>query len=252
MGLAFFISDAHIGAEDEDRRERKNRMLAKFFEKVYREGEVLFIVGDFFDFWFDYKAVLFTEHFEALCWLHRLAQRGVELHVFGGNHDWWFRDDGFFAQKLSAKIYREPSVVELFGRRFLIGHGDGLARSDWSYRLLLRPLLRNRLLVSLFRLVPAEWARALARLVSAGSRTCAEKYDLKRKRNERFEPEYEEFARRALAEDVDFVVLGHLHIPVVKEFEGGVYVNLGDFFENFTYGRYDGDTGRFELLRIEP
>ncbi len=236
MGKVFFISDAHIGAEKREREEAKMRKLTRFFKIVKDRGDALFVLGDFFDFWFNYREVIFSRYFDVLCELKSLGECGVEIHIFGGNHDWWLARDEFLKEKLKAVLYEKPVVMEILGKRFFIAHGDGLAPSDWGYRNLLKPILRNPLSMWLFGRIPAEFALAVAKVVSSSSKLYIEKRDL------RLEREYEDFARKTIIQSgVDFVVLGHLHLPMVKSLAGGVYVNIGDFFRNFTYAEFDGE-----------
>jgi len=238
MRKAFFISDVHLGVESQQRERLKTEKLDKFFNTVEKEGEQLFILGDFFDFWFDYRSVIFADYFQVLCKLKRVAESGTKIHIFGGNHDWWFSKKGFFSKKLNAEIYNNPAVVEIFGKKFFLAHGDGIAPSDRGYRWLLKPILRNPISIWLFGLLPAELGRILARITSSGSKLYTEK------RNLSFEREYEEFAHEKLRQDTDFVIMGHLHIPTVIKFEEGTYINSGDFYKNFSYVEFDG----YELM----
>ncbi|RKZ32068.1 UDP-2,3-diacylglucosamine diphosphatase, partial [bacterium] len=103
---SFFISDAHLGAESPDKENYKRKKLDQFF-KIVKEHRAsnIFILGDFFDFWFDYKNVIYSEYFDVLCQLRELFLNGVKIHFFGGNHDWWMSSSGFFANQLNANIY---------------------------------------------------------------------------------------------------------------------------------------------------
>ena len=243
MKKVFFISDAHIGAESSEQERIKTEKLFRFFDIVASEGSAVYILGDFFDFWFDYRKVIPSKYFKILCKLASLADAGVEIHIFGGNHDWWMKKNGFFARNFGIKIHPKPMRTKIFGKRFFLAHGDGIAPSDWGYRDILCPILRNPLSVWLFGLLPAEWGLALAKLVSSSSKLYTEK------RNLRFEQEYENFAQKIIADGVDYVVMGHLHIVVNAKLNGGIYANIGDFFKNFSYAEFDGE--KFEIKTIE-
>jgi len=236
MGKSFFISDVHLGAEPFDKEIGKRTKLARFFKKILDDDtENLFILGDFFDFWFDYRKTIFREYFDILCRLQEIVRMGVKIHFFGGNHDWWMFEDGFFARELDAKIYHKPTAVEIHSKKFFIGHGDGIAPSDWGYRNLLAPILRNPISIFLFRLIPSEWARSISKRVSSTSKLYTQE------RNLHFELEYEEFARKKIADGIDYVIFGHLHLPTLKKIDGGIYANSGDFYQNFTYIVFDGE-----------
>ncbi|MCD6595883.1 UDP-2,3-diacylglucosamine diphosphatase [bacterium] len=243
MGKSFFISDVHLGAESSEKEIDKRAKLIRFLELISDENaQNLFILGDFFDFWFDYKKIIFREYFDILCQLKKLAQNGVQIHFFGGNHDWWMFENGFFARELDAKIYYEPTIIEINSKIFLLGHGDGIAPSDWGYRNLLAPILRNPVSIFLFRLIPAEYARSISRIVSSKSKLYTQE------RNLHFETEYEEFARTKIADGIDYVIFGHLHLPTLKKIDSGIYANSGDFYQNFTYIVFDNET--LELLHL--
>ena len=241
MGMSYFISDAHLGAESQEKERAKREKLLSFLDYT-TSAENLFILGDFFDFWFDYKTVIFREYFDILCKLAELVQKGVKVHFFGGNHDWWAFEGGILSE-IGVKVYHSPAEIVVDGKKFFMGHGDGIAPSDWGYRNFLAPLLRNRVSVFLFRLVPPPMAWWISRAVSFTSKLYTQK------RNLRLEEEYREFAARKIAENFDFVVFGHLHIPILEKIGGGVYANSGDFFQNFTYLVFDGQN--LELKRWE-
>lgn len=240
MPKAYFISDAHIGADCKDREKTKLEKLLRFFSLVLQDGEKLFILGDFFDFWFEYRSVIHKEYFDILCGLRDLSKNSVEIHFWGGNHDWWARES--LTEITGAKIHIKPWTGEIYGKKFFLAHGDGIAKCDWGYKLILKPLLRSPLSVFLFRFVHPDLAWKISRIASSSSRLYNEKRNLK------LENEYQKFANKLLSRGVDFVVLGHIHIPQIMEFEHGIYILLGDFFRNFTYGVFDGSN--FSILRI--
>jgi len=244
MSKAFFISDVHLGAEDEAKENRKRKLLAKFFDMVSVDGDKLFILGDFFNFWFDYKGVVFSAYFDVLCKLRELSLSGVEIHFFGGNHDWWASKTGFLSDYLGMIIHSRAEEVIIDGRRFFVGHGDGMVNCDWAYKFLLKPVIRNAVSIALFKIFPAQWAMSLARLVSP-----AEKLYKRSPKEAVFVREYEEFAGKKIKEGFDFVILGHLHIPIEKNLFSGKYINTGDFYRNFTYAVFDGRDAK--LMRFE-
>ena len=152
-GPVYFIADAHLGssadpAADEPRLAR----LVPFLRRVRDRGaEHLYIVGDLFDFWFEYRSVVSRRAFPVVCALRRLVDAGVEVTWMGGNHDYWLGD--FLRDEVGLRVMRVPLEVTLEGRRILLIHGDGLAgRQDRGYRVL-RAVIRAPLSESLFRLI---------------------------------------------------------------------------------------------------
>ena len=130
MGMSYFISDAHLGAESQEKERAKREKLLSFLDYI-SSAENLFILGDFFDFWFDYKTVIFREYFDVLCKLAELVQKGVKVHFFGGNHDWW-AFEGSILSEIGIDVHRRPAEIIIDGKRFFMGHGDGIAPSDWD------------------------------------------------------------------------------------------------------------------------
>ncbi len=232
-----------MGIESRIRERTKLEKLHKFFKIVAAKGEKLIILGDFFDFWFDYKTVCLTEYFEILCELKNVSSAGVEILFFGGNHDWWASEKGILGRDIDMKIYKKPAILEFYGKQFFLGHGDGIAGSDWGYRNILRPILRNRISIFLFRLIPAEWARSIAKMVSSANKLYINEV------TPEFEKEYEDFAKNKISEGIDFVILGHIHKPQINVFSDGVYAHTGDFFEHFSYLVFD--SANLELKTID-
>lgn len=222
MELIYFFSDAHFGADVEKEAERRQRFY-EFLDQVAVTGKALYIIGDLFDFWFEYGTVIPKHAYPILHRLSRLIEQGVELHYFAGNHDLWLGE--FIRHELGADVHDGPLSINLHGLRFYLVHGDGLAPSDWSYRLMKR-VFRNRVNIVLFRWLHPDLGVPLARALSKKSRAKGEN---------RREAEYIDFARRKLAEGYDAVVMGHTHLPRQDRFDEGIYINLGDWMDHFTY-----------------
>jgi len=230
MSATFFISDVHLGAENPEKEIAKKTKLKAFLHSIAGEADKLIILGDLFDFWFDYKTVVLAHDIDVVCELKNLRDRfGTEIILFGGNHDRWMSDNGALANLLDAKIFPDHAILDIDEKKIFLSHGDGIAKSDWGYRKLLKPILTNRFAIALFRLIPAEWACKIARAVSSTSKLYTGE------RNLRFENEYEAFASEMLAKNIDIVILGHTHLPKMIQMNGGIYANTGDFFENFSY-----------------
>ena len=225
----YFISDAHLGSDDAAREGVKLEKLFAFFDMVAREGEKLYILGDLFDFWFEYKHAIPNQHLKVIFKLAALVERGVPIHYVTGNHDFWLGD--FLPREVGIAVHRDGVTVTEQGKRLLLIHGDGLSPSDWRYRVFVRAPLRNRLAIALYRLIPPDWGIPLAKAVSSKSR------NFTAGREPRFLGDYEAYAQRKLTEGYDAVLIGHVHYPVMKQFDGGgMYLNTGDFYHHFSYG----------------
>ncbi len=222
----YFISDVHLGLAGRDEERAKEDRLLAFFRSILPTAKTLFIVGDLFDFWFEYRTVIPKGFHRTLSALQAFTEKGIPVHYLAGNHDFWVGD--FFASELGMALHMDPFEVVIDGKRIYLHHGDGLAQKDLGYRLL-KPVLRNRFNIALYRWLHPDIGVRLARGSSRTSRayTSAKHYGE--------EGAMREFAARRIAGGADIVIMGHRHKPVEETIGGGVYVNLGDWITYHTY-----------------
>ncbi len=235
----YIFSDAHLGAEEPGREEVKRQRIDRLFDLVRHDGDRLVILGDLFDFWFEYRHAIPRDHHHVICALTRLVEQGITVDYVSGNHDFWMGD--FFVEQVGVNLHRDHLDTVYEGRRLHLIHGDGLAPADRGYRLLKR-ILRHPCNIWLYRKLPPDWAIPLARKVSGSSRAYTAR------RDPDFVGDYENYARTRLQQGFDIVAIGHLHIPALRESDEGVYVNTGDFIEHFTYARIDGQSVELKFL----
>jgi len=236
--VIYFLSDAHLGADSEQKERLKQKKLLAFLGQVNKDGDYLYILGDLFEFWFEYENVMPKKHFEILSKLKELTQKGVKISYVTGNHDFWLGD--FLSKEIAIKICTESISAEHQGKRIFIIHGDGLAKKDRGYRILKR-ILRNRTNIWLYRQLPPDLGIPLAKKVASLSRSHTSK-------KEKHLEDYVDFARGKIEEGYDAVVMGHTHYPMFRDLGKGIYMNVGDWIENFTYGRLKG--GKFFLEKF--
>lgn len=225
----YFLSDAHLGADDDRNEQIKLDKLFAFFKLVENTGHKLYILGDLFDFWFEYKHAIPKQHLKAVFKLAALVEHGVEIHYITGNHDFWLGD--FLEKEVGIRIHRDKIEVIENGLKLFLIHGDGLSPADWKYRVFVRATLRNRVAIALYRLLPPDWAIPFAKKMSSSSRNHTSG------RESNFIKDYEEYAKNKLAEGYDAVLIGHVHQPAFVECENGIYINTGDFYHHFTYAK---------------
>ena len=232
----YFISDAHL-RPNEDNSATESRLLA-VFAQAKADASHLYIVGDLFDFWFEYRFAVPAAYLKVLAALLDLTRSGVKVFYISGNHDFWMKD---YIQR-EAGVILTGDLYEAchFGRKILITHGDGLRRDDVGYRFL-KKLFRNRACIWLYSQLPVNLAYRLAMRSSKASRY----YTTNRKKND--PTDYIAFARAKIAEGYNAVVMGHVHLPQIEGLGKGFYVNCGDFFENYTYVVLD--EGGFRMCR---
>jgi UDP-2,3-diacylglucosamine hydrolase len=235
-----FLGDVHLGCGTPSEQRAQAALLCEFLRALPGRYSHVVILGDLFDFWFDYRTVIPRAFWDTVAVLGALPHQGVTVDYLIGNHD--FGHWRFFREELGI----EPSTTDLercwHGKRFYIAHGDGKIPGDWG-SLLLRSILRSRLAQSLYRWIHPDIGIGLARWASRTSRqhTGTPPRDVVEG--------LEAFAARKLAEGYDIVVLGHSHVPVLKPFPTGWYVNPGGWLEGEPlFASFDGE--RLELLPV--
>ncbi len=233
----YFLSDFHLGAPDHEQSLVREKKVVAFLDSIKDSAAMIFIVGDIFDFWYEYKQVVPKGYVRLLGKLAELTDRGISIHCFVGNHDMWMR--GYFEKELNIPVYHHPKVFEWNGKRFYIGHGDGLGPGDHGYKFL-KKVFRNPLCQWLFGLLHPSWGIGLANYFSRKSREKTGTSD------QHFLGEENEwliiYAKEMLQkEHFDFLVFGHRHYPIDFTInEKSRYINLGDWIRNFTYASFDG------------
>lgn len=247
MHAVYFLSDVHLGAGPPELDQAKERDLVAFLAEL-QPPERLYLLGDVFDFWFDYGGPPPARYRPLLGALGRAVRRGVRISFMGGNHDYWARTGrgpGWLEREIGLEVLEDPSRVEHQGLRLLLTHGDALGGATGGYRFV-HALLHHPVTIRLYRQLPPRLGYAIADRTSLLSR---DRHDdeatLEHARRLR------QAATRILAEEeVDVVVAGHVHIPERLETGHGLYVNLGDWIQHRTYGRLE--KGEFTLEAFRP
>jgi len=236
---AYFLSDAHLTLNDNDKELERRRHLFHFFDMIKQSGGTLFIVGDFFDFWFEYKQVIPKDYFTVLSNLYDLKTAGIEIHFILGNHDYWTND--FLDDSLGIHVHRSAAEVTIDGQRIHLTHGDGLLAHDSGYRLM-RRILRSRAVIFLFRWLHPDLGINLAQSASHASRKNNQPDD-------QGEANFEEllhYAQDRWAEGCDMVVMGHYHLHQLHtNSDGKSFLCLGDWISHSSYGKLN--RGRLTL-----
>jgi UDP-2,3-diacylglucosamine hydrolase len=234
----YFLSDFHLGAPNEIESRKREDRLVRFLQAARKDAGVVFIVGDIFDFWFEYKTVVPKGFVRLLGTLAQMTDEGIELHIFTGNHDLWMND--YLSKELNAKVYFEPQQFTLNNKQFLIGHGDGLGPGDKGYKRL-KKIFTNPVCQWLFRWLHPDAGIQLANYFSQKSRAKTGDAD------EIFLGEDKEWLilytkEKAKTMDVDYFVFGHRHFAIDYTInEKSRYINLGDWIRLNTYAVFDGN-----------
>lgn len=234
----FFLSDFHLGIPDHARSLEREKRVVHFLELAKAEAEEIHIVGDIFDMWFEYRKVVPRGFVRLLGKLAELTDAGIPVHVYIGNHDMWMFD--YLPKETGVIMHREPVERTFSGKRFLIGHGDGLGPGDHGYKFI-KKVFRSPLCQWLFARVHPNFGLGFADFWSGRSRK--KSYDNDRKFLGADKEWLAEYSRGVLKhEHYDFFIFGHRHLPMDLEVGSrSRYVNLGDWITWFTYAVYDGE-----------
>lgn len=252
-GKIYFASDFHFGIPDRVSSRFREDKFVQWLDQVSRDAEEIFLLGDLFDFWFEYKTVIPRGYVRVLGKLAEVVDRGIPIHFFRGNHDLWaFR---YLQEEVGLTLYREPVSREFAGKKFFIAHGDGLGPGDYGYKIL-RNIFELKFNQFLFRWLHPDIGTRLGLYWSARSRYA---HMLREARQARMNitPDFSNtrlaiFCREKLnaGEYYDYFVFGHWHVAHIEQIgPTSFYIHLGDWLTNFTYGVFDGET--FQLHRFD-
>jgi UDP-2,3-diacylglucosamine hydrolase len=224
----YFVSDAHLGRHIAGCDDREKHLLA-FLDTAVSNASHLFIVGDLFDFWIEYRYSIRPDYFEVLHVLRKLVSNGVEVHYLAGNHD--FALGAFLEETVGLHIHLDHFETVLQGKKVHLFHGDGLIEADVGYRAL-RKVLRNPVNQRLYKLIHPDIGVPLGSFFSGSSRKLTSRW-----LNERILEEYRDRAREYLAEGNDIVIFAHTHIPEIRQWEGKTFCNPGEWIEKYTFAK---------------
>lgn len=242
----YFVSDSHLGVPDVKKSREREDLLVSWLDEAGSDAKAIFLLGDIFDFWFEYRTVVPKGHVRLLGKIASIADRGIEVHYFTGNHDMWAF--GYFEKELGVTMHRKPFQTLLLGKKFYVGHGDGLGPGDRGYKLL-KAFFACRLCQKLFAFLHPGFGIGLARFFSKRSRIAnqnnPEVFIGKEKEN------LYHYCRQILnKEPVDFFVFGHRHLPLDIEVVPGVrYINTGDWVNHFSYAVFDGSEMKLKTFK---
>lgn len=235
----YFLSDFHLGTPNAAASLQREKKIVSFLDTIKGDAEAVFLVGDMFDFWFEYRTVVPKGFVRLLGKLAELSDAGIKLHFFVGNHDMWIRD--YFQKELSMQVYFEPATFEFNGKKFLIGHGDGQGPGDHGYKFL-KKIFRNPVCQWLFGVIPPAIGMGIANYFSRKSREADHGIE------EKFMGEENEwlivYCREMLQQQhFDYFIFGHRHLPIDFSLNNNSrYINLGEWINFSSYAVFDGNS----------
>lgn len=216
----------------------REKIFVKWLDSIKHDAEVIFLLGDLFDFWFEYKTVVPKGFVRTLGKLAELRDSGIQIHFFVGNHDLWMHD--YFEKELNIPVYHNPKEFEFNNKLFFIGHGDGKGPGDKGYKRM-KKIFTNPFSKWLFRWLHPDIGVRVAQHLSVKNKLISGDED------KQFLGEEQEwlaqYSKRKLeSKHFDYFIFGHRHLPMeIKVGENSTYYNLGDWINHYTYGVFDGD-----------
>ena len=235
----YFASDSHLGAPNFEESLIREKKFVLWLDAIKKDADAIFLVGDIFDFWFEYKEVVPKGFTRTLGKLAEISDSGIPIHFFAGNHDMWLKN--YFEKELNLNVYKASKVFVINDKKFFVGHGDGLGPGDKSYKRM-KKIFRNSFFNWCFRCMHPDWGIRLGKYLSNKNRIKSSLEDLK------FNGEESEwltqYCREKLKDErYDFFVFGHRHIPLEIELNSNSkYINLGDWVTHFSYAVFDGNS----------
>lgn len=234
----YFASDNHLGAPTMKESRQRELKFVRWLDTIKLDAGVLFLMGDLFDFWFEYKTVIPKGFTRTLGKLAELSDAGIEIHYFVGNHDLWM--NGYFEEELNIPVYHKPQQYNINGTSFFIGHGDGLGPDDKGYKRM-KKVFTNPVAKWFFKWLHPDIGVRLAKYLSVSNKLISGDDDAKFLGNDK--EWLVQYAHRKLEQQhYDHFIFGHRHLPLeIPLKENSKYTNLGDWINYYTYAEFDGE-----------
>ena len=224
----YFASDFHLGSPNFEESLKREKKIISWLNEIEIDAKKIFLLGDIFDFWFEYEKVVPKGFVRLLAKLADLVDKGIEIHFLVGNHDMWMRD--YLEKEIGLKVHFKEFIIEEDDQLIFIGHGDGLGKGDYKYKIL-KSLFTSNLCKWLFSRLHPNFGIGLGQAWSNKSRKEQESI-----KNEEKEILVEYCKEQQKNNPVDYYIFGHRHIPMeVKIDERANYINLGDWIHHYTY-----------------
>lgn len=241
----YFSSDNHLGAPTKELSKERELKFLRWLNEIEKDAAALFLLGDLFDFWFEYKRVVPKGFTRVLGKIAQLADAGIPVYFFVGNHDLWMRD--YFQEELGVEVFFKPQYFTIEGKEFYIAHGDGLGPGDQGFKFM-KGIFTNRLCQWAFRWLHPDIGVRIAQYLSVKNKLISGEEDIEYLGEDK---ERLIIHSKAILEqnNIDYLVYGHRHLPLELPINQSKYVNLGDWITHYTYGVYQ--KGILELKRFK-
>jgi UDP-2,3-diacylglucosamine hydrolase len=241
----YFASDCHLGVPDYDSSLVREKFFVKWLDTIKADAKELYLLGDVFDYWFEYRQVVPKGFVRLLGKLAELSDLGIKIHYFTGNHDMWMF--GYFTKEMNIPIYRKPIEIELNRKKLFIGHGDGIGPDDYGYKFI-KKVFSNKVCQWLFARLHPNFGIWLAKYFSRKSRIANADTD------EVFLGEEKERLIQFINNNekkthFDYYIFGHRHLPIDLSIGNSHYINLGDWVKNSSFACWDGEKVELKIFK---
>ncbi len=231
----YFASDFHLGAPDHDTSLAREKRIVAWLEEIKNDASEIYLMGDLFDFWFEYKYSIPKGYTRLLGKIAELTDSGIPVILFTGNHDMWMFD--YLNKELGVTIHRKPIQKVYSGKKFFLGHGDGLGPGDHGYKFI-KAVFANPVCQWLFARIHPNLGIGIANYWSGKSRMAQGKETFKGEENEFLISFIKE---KEKSEHFDYYIFGHRHLPLEIKVGNSLYINLGEWVNFSTYAVFDGE-----------
>lgn len=239
----YFASDFHLGIPDYVQSRKREDIIVSWLQQIKQDAQALYLLGDVFDFWFEYKHVAPKGYLRLLGALAQFTDNDIPVHLFTGNHDMWMF--GYLEKELGLIIHHQPQVKTWQNKTFYIAHGDGLGPGDYGYKFI-KHIFRNPFFQWCYARLHPNLAFAVAQMLSKKSRQA--NYETNAGYLGDDNEWLVQYCHQLLESGkYDYMIFGHRHLPLNKEITPeSMYINLGDWIRYQTYACFDGE--KLELL----
>ncbi len=238
--MIYFVSDIHLGHFSREKDKLLENIFIDFLDNIKHNCTKLFLLGDIFDYWFEYKNVIPSVFYRTLSKFSELIDYGIEIEYLIGNHD--FGHNKFFKNEFNIEIIKTDIIRTINNKKIYLSHGDGKAYNDKKY-LLIKKILRNKTCQTMYSKIHPDFGISLALKTSRKSR------EVTSKKNYGEKDGMLDFAKQKINEGFDYVIMGHRHKAEIVNFKNGQYINLGEWFEKPSFATFDGS--KVELIFIK-
>ena len=248
----YFASDFHLGIPDRESSLEREKLLVEWLDVVKNDASEIFLMGDVFDFWFEYKFVVPKGYTRLLGKLAEITDSGIPVHLFRGNHDVWAFD--YLKEELNIELHRSSVIREFDGKKFFLAHGDGLGPGDNGYKFL-KKVFGFKPNQFLFRWLHPDIGARLGLYFSKKSRLANIYKEGKKEEKTKIEDEmlYKySLLKHEQNPEIDFFIFGHLHTPTHVNIGGNAeMIILGDWLTNFSYGVFEDGEMKLEYFKVK-